>query len=89
MQKSSQHNCLKESIESFAYVEGGSAHSEQVTITLCFVEQAKANYSHDKEKKKKAVSPFFCLNFIFTNPHALTLARCLGSSTRTLLELEG
>lgn len=40
-------------------MEGGSAHSEQVTITLCFVEQAKANYSHDKEKKKKAVSPFF------------------------------
>lgn len=87
MQKSSQHNCLKESIESFAYVEGGSAHSEQVTITLCFVEQAKANYSHDKGKKKSCISIFF--NFIFINLRALTQARYLGSSTRTLLELEG
>lgn len=41
--KSCQHNCLKESIESFAYVEGGSARSEQIKITLCFIEQAKIN----------------------------------------------
>lgn len=31
--KSSQHKWLKESIESIAYVEGGSAYSEQITVT--------------------------------------------------------
>lgn len=63
--KSSQHNCLKESIESFAYVEGGSARSEQITITLGFLQQAKINYSHDLKKKKSCISVYLFLFYFY------------------------
>lgn len=52
--KPSRHNCLKESIESFACVEGGRASSEQITITQHFLAQAKINWSQESWKEKKS-----------------------------------
>lgn len=85
--KPSRHNCLKESIESFACVEGGRASSEQITITQHFLAQAKINWSQESWKEKKKPYLNTC-DFIFTNPSVLIQAVSSADSAGKLLEAE-
>jgi len=68
-------------------MERGVARSEQVTITLWFLDQAKIKSRFFFFLKPTCTSIY--LNFIFTNPSVLLQARCLAGSARMLLEFEG